>query len=151
MTLEAILDRTAIRVKTLTGMKECYTITGSSQDDGTLVPIPPSIDSTPVSLLWVRGGRLEAGNTERFVHDVELHIWERGVNGGYGVSTLVPFIERCRVLFRTDLDANETATRVLMRGYGEIFPQTMNNQQVYLVLPILLEFTETHYSSDYAV
>ena len=150
MSLEAVLDATAIRAKTLSGLKDCYAITGSSQDDGTLTVVPQSLDSTPVAALFPKGGALTAGNTEKLLHRLELDIWERAADGGYAVQVLAPFVERCRVLFRTDLDVNGQATRCLMTGYGEWFPQSVNGQ-MYLVLPIYFEILETYFSSDYSV
>lgn len=152
MTLEACLDYLALRLKEApVGLKDVYSVTGSSQDDGTLVPVPASFDDPPVGLLWPRGAPIEPGNVETVTHRVELHVWERGTDGGYGVRSLVPFIGRVLSLMRSDLTLGGNCTKCVMTGYGEIFPQTMNNGQPYLVLPIEFEIMEKHHSHDYSV
>ena len=149
MSITHVFDATAVRCRTLTGLKECYTVTGTPQDDGTLLAIPTSVDDTPVGALMPIGGELNAGNTESFVHRFELQIWINAADTN--PLAAVEFVERCRVLFRTDLDANQTAVRVLMQGYDRLRTEEMNSGQVFLVLPIRLEATELHYSHDYAV
>ena len=149
MSITAIFDATAKRCRTLAGLKECYTVTGTAQDDGTLLAIPLSLDSTPVGALMPVDGALTAGNTERFLHTFELQVWLNAAEAN-PLSTLA-FVDSARVLFRTDIDAGGTTTRLLMRGYGALRSETMNSGREYIVLPIRLEALETHFSSDYAV
>lgn len=148
MSLPVIYDAIAKRARTLTGLKDCYTVTGTAQDDGTLLAIPTSLDSTPVAALMPIDGTLRAGNTEHFVHHFEMDIWQNAAEAN-PLGNLT-FIELARVLFRTDLDAGGTTTRVLFQGYNALRSETMNSGQVYIVLPLRFEILETYFSSDYA-
>lgn len=148
--IDAILDELAKRVKTVEGITECFTVTGTAADDGTLKPIPPSFDTPPIALLWPRGADLGAGNSEHFVHRVDVQVWVSAADGGEAIKQLMPFVERFRVLFRTKLNVNERATRCTMRGYDEPYAEKLNGEQPYLVLPVRLEILETHYSNDYS-
>lgn len=149
MSLPVIYDAVAKRARTLSGLKECYTVTGTPQDDGTLLAIPTSLDSMPVATLMPLDGELIAGNTERFIHRFEMSIWQNAAEAN-PLGNLT-FIELARVLFRTDIDAGGTATRVLFKGYNALRNETMNERQVFIVLPLRFEILETHFSSDYAV
>ncbi len=149
--LQANLDELARRVMAGTTIKAVYTITGTEADDGSMRPIPPSIDSTPVAILWFREDAVSAGNSEVALDRVDLLIFEHATGEGYGYSLLVPYIDVLKALFRTDMDNGGRATRVLYRGAGEIYPERLDNGQTYLVLPAHLEITRLYFSSDYAV
>lgn len=147
--LPACLDALAVRLKTITGMLQCYTVTGSLADDGTLQPIPPSIDSTPVSNLWFRGEDVAAGNSEMSVALIELGIWERGTSGGYGYTVLMNYPDRVKTLLRTDGTLGGRATLVEFLGADEIRPQFLNSGQPYLYLPCRIRLKRLYMSSDY--
>lgn len=146
MALDAIMDRIAVRAASLSGLKAAWSA-ASSAEGATIVP--RSVDDWPVAIVWADGGALAAGNHEGFVHDIELDIWVNATDIGYAYKTIVPFVERCRVLFRTDLDANATATRVEMTGYGAIETDEAHGKP-FLILPIRLEALELYLSDDYA-
>lgn len=149
MSIIDIFDATATRCRTLVGLKECYTVTGTLQDDGTLLAIPTSLDDSPVGALMPRGGDIGAGNAENFVHRFELQIWQNAADTNPLAS--MAFVERCRVMFRSDMDANGTATRLLFSGYEPLRTEEINSGQVFLVLPIRFEVLELHFSHDYSV
>ncbi|HET7128930.1 MAG TPA: hypothetical protein VFJ93_07640 [Gaiellaceae bacterium] len=148
--LAAVLDDLSEELVAGTDLKAVYTITGTEADDGSLRPIPPSFDSLPVGILWFQGETVDAGNAEATVDSITLLIFQRGTNGGYGYSTLVPYTDAIRILMRKDIAQHERATRRLYRGAGQIYPQTIDNGQPYLVLPINIEITRYHYSDDYS-
>lgn len=149
MSLPVIYDAIAKRARTLEGLTECYTVTGTAQDDGTLLGIPPSMDSMPCAVLMPISGEVSPGNSEKIVHQMEMSIWQNFAEAN-PLGNLI-FIERARVLFRTNLFANDTATRVLFLGYNALRNETMNSGSVYIVLPLRFEILETHYSSDYSL
>jgi hypothetical protein len=140
------MDAVAVRAAGLSGMKA--TFSAASSAEGATV-IPRSIDDWPVGIVWADGGEMVAGNYETFDHDLELLIWANASNVAYAYNALIPFVERCRVLFRTDVDANGTACRVLMTGYRAIEVDEAHGKP-FLVLPIQLEALELYASNDYA-
>lgn len=149
MSIVDIYDATANRCRQLTGLKECYTVTGTPQDDGSLLAIPPNFDSSPVGCLMPLGGDIDAGNSEHFVHRFELQIWLQLADANpLGAMT---FIEQARVLFRSDMDANGTATRLLFEGYDQPRSEQINSGKTFVILPLRFNVLETHYSSDYGV
>lgn len=146
------IDKLSTRVSAIAGIKACWTVTGTAQDDGTLMPIPPSLDSTPVAVLWYRGTvKVLPGNEERIHWRVDALIWERGSEGGYGYRSLMPFADRFVAAFRSQaaLTLDGIVTKCQVAGVGEIFPQTINNGQTYLVLPIPFDLLNVYHSHDY--
>jgi hypothetical protein len=147
MALDAIMDRTAVRAATLTGMKGAWSAASSAE--GATV-IPRSVDDWPVGIVWFDGSVMEPGNHETVVHDLELLIWVNATDISYAYKTIIPFFDRCRVLFRTDLDANTNAVRLVMTGARAVEVDEAHGKP-FLVLPIQLEALEMHLSDDYAV
>lgn len=148
--LAAILDDIATELIAGTTLKAVYTITGTEADDGTLHPIPPSIDSTPVGILWFQGERTEAGNTETTVDSMQLLIFEHGTGDGYGYSVLLPYLDTIRVLMRSDLGQHGRATRRLYLGAGQIYGEQLDNGQTFVVLPINFEITRFAHTDTYS-
>jgi hypothetical protein len=150
VSLEASLDYLSKRLVQHTALLEVFTITGTEADDGTLRPIPPSLDSLPVGILWFQGEQVDAGNSERTLDTVQLLIFDRGTDGGFGYSSLVPYLKTVRVLLRTDLTLGGHATRCLYRGSGQVYPEQIDNGQQYLVLPINLELLFIDNTDEYS-
>lgn len=156
MTVLAIagsIDKLAARVAAISGIKAVYTVTGTAQDDGSLLPIPPALDVTPVAVLWYRGTtKFLPGNEERIAWRVDALVFERGTEGGYGYRALMPIADRFPPAFRSQaaLTLDGIVTKCQIAGIGEIFPQTINNGQVYLVLPVPFDLLNVYHSSDYS-
>lgn len=153
LAIAASVDKLAARVEAMTELKAVYTVTGTAQDDGTLLPIPPSIDSTPVALVWYRGtSRILPGNEERITWRIDVLVWERGTEGGYGYRTLMPFADRFVTAFRSTpaLTLDGIVTKCQIDTIGEVFPQTINTGQVYLVLPVTFTLLNVYHSHDYS-
>lgn len=148
--LAAILDDLAIELVAGTSLKAVYAVTGTEADDGSLRPIPPAIDSTPVGVLWFQSESVDAGNAEVTVDEISLLIFERGTGDGYGYTILLPYLDEVKALLRSNLTQHERATRRLYRGAGQVYPEQVDNGQTYLVLPISFEITRMHYSDDYS-
>jgi hypothetical protein len=157
VTLEASLDAIAVRLidnlaansdNGTPGLRAAFSVGSTAQ--GARI-MPRSIDDWPVAIVWPAGGDLTAGNgPEPMLHRIEVRIWFNASEAGAATQALVPFVDRCRVLFRTDLDANATATRCLMTGYGE--PEVDDaHGKPFLVLPIYLEVLDLTATSAYAV
>ncbi len=137
----------------IAGIKAVYTVSVTQQDNSSLMPIPPSLDSTPIALLWYRGTfKFLPGNEERIAWRVDALIWERGADGGYGYTTLMPFADLFVPAFRSQaaLTLDGVVTKCQIAGVGEIFPQTINNGQLYLVLPIPFDLLNVYHSHDYS-
>lgn len=148
--LAANLDELAKRLVAGTDLKAVYAVTGTEADDGSLRPIPPSLDSIPVGILWFQQESTEAGNTESSVDLVDLLIWQRGTGNGYGYSLLLPYLDSVRILLQKKLINESRATRVLYQGASQIYPQTIDNGMTYLVLPIHLEILRLVHTDAYS-
>ena len=61
--------------------------------------------------------------------------------GGHAEKGEHLLVDRARVLFRSDIDANGTAVRVLMKGYGTIEYDEVHDKP-FLMLPIQFEALE---------
>jgi len=142
MSLVGVLDNTATRAATLTGMKAAHSCAATT--------MPRSIDDWPVAIVWPDGGDMQAGNAESLLHHLELRIWVNATDAAFALSTLMPFVERCQVLFRTDLDIGGEAVRLLMTGYGAPEVETAHGKP-FFVLPVGLEAFELRLAHDYAV
>lgn len=157
MALESVMDAVAVRLASglaaasssgTPGLRAAYSAGSTAEGAGI---IPRSIDDWPVAIVWASGGDLTAGNgPEPFFHQLEAQIWCNATDAAFAYQTLIPFVERCRVLFRTDLDANATAVRVLMTGYTA--PEVDDaHGKPFLILTIRLEVLEMTSTSAYAV
>ena len=77
-------------------------------------------------------------------------IWCNASDSAFAYQTLIPFVDRFRVLFRTDVDANTTATRVLMTRYARPEVDEAHGKP-FLVLPIYLDALELNPTNAYAL
>ncbi len=147
MALDAIMDAVAVRAATLSGLRACYSA-AASVEGATM--IPRSVDDSPIGIVWFDSDTVEAGNFEVIVIQLELQIWVSAVDDiGEAYKKIIPFRDRARVLFRTDLDANGTAVRVMRTGTGSVAESEVHGKQ-FLVMPIQLEALEIYASTDYA-
>ena len=157
MSLESILDAVAVRLAAslgtasssgTPGLRAAYSAASTSEGAGI---IPRSIDDWPVAILWAGGGEMTAGNgPEPILHGIEVRIWCGATDAAYAYQTLVPFVGRCRTLFRTDVDANATAARVLMTAYDAPEIDEAHGKP-FLVLAIHLEALEFEATDAYAM
>ena len=157
MALESVMDAVAVRLGSglsaasssgTPGLKAAFSAGSTTEGAGI---IPRSIDDWPVAIVWAAGGDLTAGNgPEPFFHQLEAQLWCNATDAAYAYQTLIPFVERCRVLFRTDMDANSAATRVLMTGYTAPEVDEAHGKP-FLVLTIRLEALEMTSTTAYAV
>jgi hypothetical protein len=156
MSLESVMDAVAVRLAAnlstasssgTAGLRAAYS--AASTTEGASI-IPRSIDDWPVAIVWAAGGEVTAGNgPEPILHRLEVRIWCNAAEAAFAYQTLIPFVDRCRVLFRTDVDANTTATRVLMTGYDQ--PEVDDaHGKPFLVLPIYLDALELNPTNAYA-
>lgn len=158
MALESVMDAIAVRLAAnlstasdsgTPGLRAAYSAASTSQ--GATI-IPRSIDDWPVAVVWAAGGQLQPGNgPEPFLHAIEVQFWCNAADAAFAYQTLIPFVERCRVLFRTDLDANATALRVLFMGYDQPEQDDGADGKPFLILTIHLEALEMTSTSAYAV
>lgn len=130
------------------GLRAAYSSAATGQGGAI---IPRTTDDWPVAIVWTLGGDLTAGNgPEPFVHRLEVQFWANAMDAAYAYQTLIPFVDRCRQLFRTDLDAAAQADRVLMLGYD--MPETdQEGSASFLVLPVFLEVLEIDPTNGYAL
>lgn len=155
LAIAASIDALATRIADIDGIMRVYTVTGTAQDNGQLFPIPPSFDSRgAVCNLWFRGTTfIRPGNVEEIAWRVDANVWAPGAEGGYAYRTLMPFADRFIVRFRGNdpihLGVPEVVTKCVVDGIGEIVPQSINNGQIYLVLPITFALLNHYESSDY--
>jgi len=158
MSLEAVMDAVALRLASglsaasdtgTPGLRAAYSAASTTQ--GASI-IPRSIDDYPVAIVWAAGGELTAGNgPEPMLHRLEVRIWCGATDAAFAYQTLIPFVERCRVLYRSDLHASAAnAARVLMTGYGEAEVDDAHGKP-FLVLPIYLEALEMASVNTYSV
>ena len=146
MALQSILDYVAVRcAASITGLKACYSTAAS--DEGA-VGIPRSIDDGPVGFCLPGDGTADPGNWEQELHDFEVEVWVPAADMAYAYRTIIPFAGLFKAQFRTDLDNNETAVRVLYRGYRKPFYDDTAGKP-FLVMPIQLEALEIRASDDY--
>jgi hypothetical protein len=158
MSLEAVMDAVAVRLAAqlsaasdtgTPGLRAAYSAASTTQ--GAAI-IPRSIDNWPIAIVWAAGGELTAGNgPEPMLHRLEVRIWCNATEAAFAYQTLIPFVERCRVLFRTDLHASiANVSRLLMLGYDE--PEVDDaHGKPFLVLPIYLEALEMASVNTYSV
>lgn len=158
MSLEGVMDAVAVRLATdlaadsdtnTRGLKAAYSAGSTSQ--GAHI-IPRSTDDWPIAIVWSAGGELTAGNgPEPILHRLEIQFWCNAADAAVAYQTLIPFVERCRVLYRTDINAASQATRVLMTGYGQPEVDDGRDGKPFLVLPIYLDALELTPTSAYAL
>lgn len=157
MSLEAVMDYVAGRMASglsaksssgTRGLRAAYS--AATTGEGGAI-IPRDVDDWPVAIIWTAGGDLTAGNgPEPIVHQLEAQIWCNATDAAFAYQTLIPFVDRSRVLFRTDLSAGGNAVRVLMTGYGA--PDTEEARgKPFLILPIYLEALELNPSNAYSL
>lgn len=137
MSVLGALDAIAVKAKTLTGLKECWTATGSGVS-ATLRPIPQRLDDWPVGVVWIGSGEMVGGNAEALVFTPTLDVWVSAKDAGYAYKTLAAYPDLAMSTFRQDLDLGGEATRCIVRGWSELETETVNNA-AWLVLPIRLE------------
>lgn len=158
MSLEAVMDAVAVRLASglsaasdtsTPGLRAAYSAASTSQ--GAAI-IPRSIDDWPVAIVWHAGSDLTAGNGPEFIlHRLEVRIWCGATDAAFAYQTLIPFVSRCVVLYRTDLHASAAnATRVLMLGAAEPEVDEAHGKP-FLVLPIYLEALEMASVNTYSV
>ena len=158
MSLEAVMDAVALRLASglsadsstgTPGLRAAYSAASTTQ--GAAI-IPRSVDDWPVAIVWAAGGELTAGNgPEPILHSLEVRIWCNAAEAAFAYQSLIPFVERCRVLYRTDLHASAgSAARVLMTGYGSPEVEDAHGKP-FLVLPIYLEALELASVTTYSV
>ena len=155
MSLESCMDATAVRMATglaaesssgTRGLRAAYSV--ASTTEGARL-IPRAVDDWPVAIIWSAGGQITAGNgPEPSVHELEVQIWCNATDGALAYQTLIPFVDRCRVLFRTDVNANSTTTRLLMTGYGAADVETAHDVP-FLILPIYLQALDLDPTNGY--
>ncbi len=148
MSLDAIMDAVAVRAAAgLSGLKACYSA-GSSVEGADIMP--NNIDDWPIGVVLFMGDDAEAGNFESIVIDLDLVIWVNAQDFGYAYKTIIPYRDRGRVLFRTDIDANGTAVRVLWKGTSAVEVDDAHGAP-FLTMSLHLEALEIYASTDYAV
>lgn len=158
MALESVMDAIAVRLASglsansdsgTAGLRAAYSA-GSTAQGASI--IPRSIDDWPVAIVWAGGGELQPGNgPEPFRHSIEVQVWTNAAGAAHAYQTLIPFVERMRILFRTDLDANTTAARVLYLGYDQPEVEDSADGQPFLVMTHFLEALEITSTTAYAV
>lgn len=112
------LDAISAKAKTVIGIKECYTATGSGVSDAGR-PIPLSIDDGPVGVVWCNPTNLlEAGNAETIVFEVTLDIWVPASDIGAAFKLLAPFPDRIIAAYRNGISLGGQADRCLLSGWG---------------------------------
>jgi hypothetical protein len=136
MSVYQALDAISAKAKTITGILESYTATGSGVA-ASGAPIPESLDfkDGAVTVTWIGAGELKAGNLEELVFYPRLFVWVRATNAGYAFKTLAAFPDLVIAAFRDGITFGGTVTECKCTGWEEPTPETMNNGQVYLVLP----------------
>ena len=154
MALEDVMDAIAARVATglagddattgLPGLKACYSTASSAEG---AAGVPASIDDWPIGFVGLGGGGLDATDYEVFTHTLELVIWVSAYDPGYAYRVIIPLIDRAKVHFRDDIDANGTAQRVTMTGYDRLRERSTaagvgQESRRWLLLPIQLEVFE---------
>lgn len=146
MSILGSLDAIAVKAATITGLKTCYSATGSGISS-TIRPIPRAIDDTPVGVVWIGSGSMEGGNEEFIAVDVRLDLWVRADEPGYAYKTLAAFPDLAATVFRADMDLGGQAARCHMAGWDEPESETVNERQ-YLILPIRLGLLVVRQASD---
>lgn len=112
------LDAISAKAKTMSGLRECYTATGSGVSAAGR-PIPLAIDDGPVGVVWANPTNLiEAGNAETIVFGVSLDIWALASDMGAAFKLLAPFPDRVITTFRTGLSLGGQSDRCLLEGWG---------------------------------
>ena len=142
------LDAISVRAATLTGLKACYTATGSGLATATF---PQGVDDGPVGYVWLGPGQMQAGNAETVIFTAMLDIWSRATDIGTAYKALAAFPDLAYVLFRTDTDLGGQVDRCLMTGWDEPQGREDNGGQPYLVLTIRLEVLLMNFGSFQAV
>lgn len=157
MSLEAVMDGVAgILLAGLAdasstgtpGLRAAYSAATTGQGGAI---IPRSVDDWPVAIIWTAGGQLTAGNgPEPILHALEAQFWCSATDAAFAYQTLIPFVERCRVLLRSKVGDSGNATRLLMTGYGAPEVETAHNRP-FLVLPIYLDALELTATDAYSL
>ena len=137
MSVLGALDAIAVKAKTMTGIKEVWTATGSAVST-TLRPIPSRLDDGPVGVVWIGAGDMVGGNAEGLVFNPTLDIWVQARDAGVAYKTLAAYPDIAMTTFRADLDLGGQVTRCIVRGWDELETETVNNA-AWLILPIRLE------------
>lgn len=158
MALESVMDAIAVRLAAnlssasssgTKGLLAAYSAASTTQ--GASI-IPRSVDDWPVAIVWF-GGTDDAsiGNgPEREVWTIEVQFWCNAQDAAFAYQTLIPFVSRCKVLFRTDMNANDTAARVLYRGASPAEVDDAHGKP-FLVLTVYLEVLDLDPTNSHAM
>ena len=137
MSVYQALDAISAKAKTITGILESYTATGSGvAASGS--PIPESLDfkDGAVTVTWIGRGDHTAGNAESTLFYPRVYVWVRATNAGYAFKTLAAYPDLFMAAFGPpDFSMGGVCVECKLTGWEEPTPETMNNGQVYLVLP----------------
>jgi hypothetical protein len=146
MSVLGSLDAIAVKATTMTGLKRCYSATGSGVSSS-IRPIPQGIDDGPVGVVWLGSATGNSGNVEVIVMDTRLDIWVQAENAGYAYKTLAAFPDIALTTFRADMDLGGQAARCQVAGWDEPESEEVNGRY-YLVLPLRLETLIYRQGSD---
>ena len=146
MSVLGSLDAIAVKATTMTGLKRCYSATGSGVSSS-IRPIPQGIDDGPVGVVWIGPADANSGNHEVVLMYTRLDIWVQAENAGYAYKTIAAFPDIALTTFRADMDLGGQVTRCQVAGWDEPEIETVNTRQ-YLVLPIRLETLINREASD---
>jgi hypothetical protein len=146
MSVLGALDSIAVKAKTMTGLKNCYSATGGGVS-ASLRPIPQGIDDGPVGIVWIGAAEQQGGNHEFLNMGVRLDIWVQAENAGYAYKTLAGFTDEARDKFRAGLTLGGQVARCHMTGWDEPEGEIVNQRQ-YLILPIRLDTLIVRAASD---
>ena len=146
MSVVGSLDAIAVKAQTMTGLKRCYSATGSGIS-GEVRPIPQGIDDGPVGVVWIGSGSVEGGNAEFLTITTTLDIWVQAENAGWAYKTVAAYADLARTAFRADMDLGGQCTRCQFMGWSDPETETVNGRQ-FLVLPIRLDILITRLAAD---
>ncbi len=133
MSIWAALDAISAKAKTINGIKQSYTATGSGVSSAG-DPVPPSIDAGPISIVWIGSGTLDAGNMEDLWFYPRLNVWVGASDAGYAYKTLAAFPDLVIAAFRSGITLGGQVQECKLTGWDDPTSETMNNGLVYLVL-----------------
>jgi len=146
MSVVGSLDAIAVKAETMTGLKRCYSATGSGVSSE-VRPIPRGIDDGPVGVVWIGSAEGNSGNAEHLLFRPVLDIWVPADNPGWAYKTLAAFIDLAMPVFRTDMNLGGQCTRCEFVGWGDPINETIGERS-YLILPIQLEVLILRYAAD---
>lgn len=147
MSVLGTLDAIAVKAEAgLTGLKKCYSATGSGVS-ATIRPIPRGIDDGPVGVVWLGSAEMASGNAEFLVMDVTLDIWCPAEDAGWAYKTLAAYPDLARTTFRDDMDLSGQATRCQLVGWSDPASQEVNGR-TFLILPLQLQVLIVRLAAD---